>query len=79
MTTIPLSPDIDQVAMSPSLPVRKSLKDKARHVLECAGFDEEDIEYLFFKNYNSPQRIVQSYVAGLIPNLRDESNFLMAK
>ena len=63
------------MATSPSLPVRRSLKDKARHVLECAGFDEEDIEYLFSKNYDSPNRIVQSYAAGLVDNLRDESKF----
>ena len=75
MMTIPWSPDINQVATSPSLPVRKTLKDKARHVLECAGFDEEDIEYLFSKNYNSPNRIVQSYANGLVENLRDESKF----
>ena len=75
MTMIPLSPDIDQMVTSPSLAVRRSLKEKARHVLECAGFEEEDIEYLFSKNYDSPQRIVQNYVNSLVDNLQDESKF----
>ena len=75
MTTILLSPDINQVATNPSLPVRRFLKDKARHVLECTGFDEEDIKHLFSKKYNSPQRIVQSYANSFVDNLQDESKF----
>ena len=75
MKTILLSPYINQVANSPSLPVRRSLKDKERHILECTGFDEENIKYLFSKNYNSPQRIVQSFANGLVDNLWDESEF----
>ena len=75
-TIIPTTPDVEQPVMP--LPVRFSKKEDAQHLLSCAGFDEEEIEYLFKLGYTSPARIVQNYRADYIPLALDEEKFPQA-
>ena len=55
--------------------VKQKKADNARHLLTCAGFEDETITYLFKCGYSSPERIVQNYSADLLKIIVDEDLF----
>ena len=56
-------------------PVKQKKADNARHLLTCAGFEDETITYLFKCGYSSLERIVQNYSADLLKIIVHEDLF----
>ena len=56
-------------------PVKRAKADDTRHLLTCAGFEEEEIQYLFKAGLSSPERIILSYEHSRIDLLLDQDVF----